>query len=91
VASEFAQIVTGEPGRPAVHAYHRGAVGLTCDLDSRRFAVNVFLLPEAKVRIAVSLAPSQTAGWHKDFRLDASKEEIEEWFGSALARLYEAA
>jgi hypothetical protein len=91
VAREFSQIVTGAPAKPAAHEYHLRSLGLTCELDSRRFSVGVFLLPDDKVRIAVSLTPSQTAGWHRDFGLDASNEEVEEWFGTALARLYEAA
>jgi hypothetical protein len=89
VLKEFCEIVTGPPGKPVVHEYHKRAFGVTCELDSRRFCVNVFLLPDGEVRIAVSLMPSQTGGWHRDYRLGARNEEIEEWFGTALSRLYE--
>jgi len=41
-------------------------------------------------RNALSLFPSQTLSWHQDYPLDAQNEEIEEWFGTSLARLYEA-
>lgn len=90
VLREFSSIVTGVAVQPVQHAYHKQYFGLTCELDSRRFTVDVFLIPEAKVRLAVSLKPSQTLGWHQDFALDATNAEIEEWLGTSLTRLYDA-
>jgi hypothetical protein len=91
VLKDFGRIVTGAAGSPVFHEYHQRAFGLTYELDSLRFSVGVFLLPEPRVRLAVSLMPSSTEGWHRDFPLNARNGEIEEWFGTSLSRLYEVA
>lgn len=90
VLREFLQIVTGTPGTTVCHEYHRRALGVCCELDSRRFSVDLFLLTDGKVRLAVSLLPQSTDGWHRDYDPTARNEEIEEWFGVSLCRLYEA-
>jgi len=90
VLREFTRIVTGEPGTAVFHEYHKRRFGLTCDLDARRFAADVFLTEDGTVRLAVSLIPSISPGWDRDYPLNARNCEIEEWFGTALARLYEA-
>jgi hypothetical protein len=91
VLKELCEIATGAPGAPVFHAYHRRAFGVTCDLDSLRFSIDVFLLPDAGVRIAVSVIPSQAEGWHRDYSLSARNDEIEEWVGRALSKVYAAA
>jgi hypothetical protein len=91
VLQEFSRIVTGKAATPVSHEYHARAFGLTCDLDSQRLAVTVFLVPDGKVRLAVNVLPAETEGWHKDFQPNARNEQIEEWFGTALARLFQAA
>jgi hypothetical protein len=89
VLKEFAEIVSGAPAHPVYHHYNETAFGVTCDLDSRRFTVKVYLLPSLEVRIAVFLTPSSTEGHCRDYRLVAPRSEIEEWLGDCLARLYE--
>jgi hypothetical protein len=90
VLTEFVGIVTGTPGKPVCHEYDKRTYGVTCDLDSLRFWVKAYLLFDSKVRLAVSLTPSQTEGWHRDYGPQARDDEIEEWFGNCLAKLYES-
>ncbi len=89
VLREFGGIVTRETATPVVHEYDRRTFGITCDLDSARFVVHVFLLADGNVRIAVFLGPSQVEPHYRDFELSASKQEIEQWFGGCLVKLYE--
>jgi hypothetical protein len=89
VLAEFAGIVTAVPATPVFHQYDQRSLGVTCDLDSVRFAVHVFLLPDASVRIAVFLMPSRAEPLFRDFGLAASGEEVEQWFGASLAKLFE--
>lgn len=89
VLAEFAGIVTRVSGPPVLHRYDRRTFGVTCDLDSVRFTVHVFLLPDAQVRIAVALAPSRAEPHYRDYPLSARNEEIEPWFGACLVNLYE--
>jgi len=88
VLAEFAEIVTRTPAKPVFHEYDTQTFGVTCDLDSVRFSVNVYLLPNSIVRIAVFLTPSSAEPDHQDYRLSAQHEEIEEWFGDCLVKLY---
>jgi hypothetical protein len=90
VLTDFAAIVTGTPGKPIEHDYDRRAMAVTCDLNSQRFVANVYLLPDAMIRIAVFLVPSQTEPHYRDFAASAAGEEIENWFGSSLVKLYES-
>jgi hypothetical protein len=89
VLREFVRIVTGEPGKPIVHEYDKRTLGLTCDLDSLRYSVRVYLLPDSVVRIAVFLNPSCGDGCHRDYGIPTPDEAIERWFGESLVRLYE--
>jgi hypothetical protein len=89
VLTDFVAILTGTPGKPVQREYDRRALGVTCDLNSQRFVVNVHLLPDSKVRVAVFLVPSQTEPHHRDFALSTTNDDIEEWFGSSLVKLYE--
>ncbi len=89
VLREFVQILTGQAGKPVLHDYDKRTLGLTCDLDSLRYSVHLYLLPDSMVRIAVSLVPSHGDGCHRDYGMYAPNEEIERWFGGSLVRLYE--
>jgi hypothetical protein len=89
VLTDFVAILSSTAGKPVQHEYDRRAFGVTCDLDSQRFVVNVHLLPDSLVRVAVFLIPSQTEPHYRDFALSAKNGEIEEWFGSSLVKLYE--
>jgi hypothetical protein len=89
VLTDFVHILSGTPGKPVLHEYDRRAIGVTCDMDSQRFVVNVYLLPDSLVRIAVFLIQSQTEPHYRDFAFSATNDEIEEWFGSSLVKLYE--
>jgi hypothetical protein len=88
VLGEFAGIVTGSAGTPALHKHDRRTYGLTCDLSAVRFAVHVFLLGSGLVRVAVFLEPSHVDPHFRDFPLTADPGAIEGWFGDCLARLY---
>jgi hypothetical protein len=89
VLTEFTGIVTDTATKPLYHEYDERTLGVTCDLNAQRFTSKVYLLPEAGVRLTVFLTPSQTEGHCKDFELSARNDEIEEWFGDCLARLYD--
>jgi hypothetical protein len=89
VLTEFAGIVTDTAAKPVYHEYDERALGVSCDLNSQRFTTKVYLLPDVRVRLTVFLTPSQTEGQCKDFGLSARNDEIEEWFGDCLARLYD--
>ncbi len=89
VLTDFVAILNGAPGKPILHEYDRRTLGVTCDLDSQRFVVTVYLLPDSLVRVAVFLIPSQTEPHYRDFALSAANDDLEEWFGSSLVRLYE--
>jgi hypothetical protein len=89
VLTEFVGIVTDAPAEPACHEYDERSLGVSCDLDSLRFTIKVFLLHDSRVRVAVFLTPSQTGGHCKNYELAAPNGEIEEWVGSCLVKLYE--
>ena len=89
VLADFAGIVNPSPDTPVLHKYDRQTFGLTCDLDSVRFAVHVFLLTDGLVRIAVFLEPSQVEPHSRDYPLTADSDDIERWFGDCLVKLYE--
>jgi hypothetical protein len=89
VLTDFVAIVSGSPGKPVQHEYDRRTFRVTCDLNWHRFVVNLYLLPDSMVRIAVLLVPSQTEPHYRDFALSATNEDIEKWFGNSLVKLYE--
>ncbi len=89
VLTDFVAILNHAPGKPVLHEYDRRTLGVTCDLDSQRFVVTVYLLPDSLVRVSVFLIPSQTEPHYRDFAFSAANDDIEEWFGSTLVKLYE--
>lgn len=89
VLTEFAGIVTDKEAKPVYHEYDERTLGVTCDLNSQRFTTKVYLLPDAAIRVTVFLTPSPTEGHCRDYGLAARNDEIEEWFGDCLARLYD--
>jgi hypothetical protein len=86
---EGLQIVTGEAEKAEAHEYEKRTLGLTCDLDSLRYWINLYLLRDSTVRIAVSLMPSHGDGCYRDYGMYVPNEEIERWFGGSLVRLYD--
>jgi hypothetical protein len=57
VLIDFVAILRGTPGNPVQHEYDRRAFGVNCELNAQRFVVNVYLLPDSMVRVAVFLIP----------------------------------
>jgi hypothetical protein len=89
VLGEFSGIVTREPCTPVIHEYDARTYGLTCDLDSVRFILHVFLLADGKVRVTVLLSPVRGDPHCRDFELSVGNKQIESWLGDCLVKLYE--
>jgi hypothetical protein len=92
VLTEVVGLLTGSPGKPLLHEYGPRDLGVSCELDSLRFQVHVFLLEGKAIRVAVSLLPSFRDGcfaYYRDFGPQTGYGEIEAWFGDALVKMYE--
>jgi len=89
VLQEFVLIVTGVSGNVVTHEDDKRTLSLTCELDSLRYSVSLYLLFDSTVRIAVSLMPSHGDGRYRDYGLYAREEEVERWFGTSLVKLYD--